>query len=147
MTMKRSISLGNLVGRGVTAAAALAFVLGLGGVASARTDDSANESARNVEAGKAYEPVDSFILLTQPHSWTALDDDTVIVWTTPFRPYLVELAYPSRDLRFAHVIGVTSAGSRVYAKFDAVKVRGFRYPIDGIYKLTRDEAKALISES
>lgn len=144
--MKRSIFFGNWVGRGVTAVAALAFALGLGGIAQARSGD-ANEAVRSVEPGTAYEPVDSFVLLSQPHSWTALDDDTVIVWATAFRPYLVELAYPSRDLRFAHVIGVTSAGSRVYAKFDAVKVRGFRYPIDGIYKLTREEAKALVKES
>ena len=53
----------------------------------------------------------------------------------------MELAFPSHDLRWAHAIGVTSVGSRVYAKFDAVKIGGFRYPIDSIYKLTREEAR------
>jgi hypothetical protein len=67
----------------------------------------------------------------------------VILWATPFKPYLVELAFPSHDLRFSEVIGVTSVGSRVYAKFDAVKVGGFRYPIDSIYKMTREEARNL----
>jgi hypothetical protein len=28
-----------------------------------------------------------------------------------------------------------------------VKIRGFRYPIDSIYKLTRDEAKNLVRAS
>ena len=58
--------------------------------------------------------------------------------------YLVELAFKSPELRFAHVIGITQFGSRVYAKFDAVKVGGFRYPIDSIYKMTRGEARDLV---
>jgi hypothetical protein len=41
------------------------------------------------------------------------------------------------------VIGITQFGSRVYAKFDAVKVGGFRYPIENIYKMTREEARNL----
>ena len=76
------------------------------------------------------EQVDSFTMLTRPHSWNALDDDTVIVWASPFKPYLVELAFPSHDLRWDHVIGLTSVGSRVYAKFDSVRFGGFRYPIE-----------------
>jgi hypothetical protein len=92
----------------------------------------------------AYEPVDSIPMLNVPHSWQVIDDDTVIVWATPFSPYLVELAFKSHDLRFAQVIGVTQFGSRVYAKFDAVKVAGFRYPIDSIYKMTREEARNLV---
>ena len=143
--MTRS-TFGKLVGRGVTAIAALAFAFGLGS-ASATGANAANGSPRNVEPGNAYEPVDSFVLLSRPYSWSALDNDTVILWATPFRPYLVELSFPSHDSRFAHAIAVTSFGSRVYAKFDAVNVRGFRYPISRIYKLTRDEAKSLIRES
>ena len=82
-------------------------------------------------------------MLSGPHSWRAIDDDTVIVWATPFDPYLVELAFTSHDLKCAHAIGITQFGSRVYAKFDAVKVGGFRYPIDSIYKMTREEARNL----
>lgn len=92
------------------------------------------------------ERIDSFTMLGGLHSWTAVDDDTVIVWVTPFKPYLIELAFPSHDLRFAHVIGVTSFGSRVYAKFDAVNVAGFRYPIESIYELTREEARSWLRD-
>jgi hypothetical protein len=145
MTMTRS-TFDKLVGRGVTAVAALAFGLALGS-ASASGSVSANNAVRDVEPGNAYESVDSFVLMTRAYSWTALDNRTMILWATPFRPYLVELSFPSHDLRFAHAIAVTSFGSRVYAKFDAVNVRGFRYPISRIYKLTRDEAKSLIRES
>jgi hypothetical protein len=92
----------------------------------------------------AFEQVDSIPMLTGPHSWHVIDDDTVVVWATAFDPYLVELAFKSHDLKFAHVIGITQFGSRVYAKFDAVKVGGFRYPIDSIYKMTRGEARELV---
>ena len=92
----------------------------------------------------AFEQVDSIPMLTRPHSWSAIDDDTVVVWATPFDPYLVELAFKSHDLKFAQAIGITQFGSRVYAKFDAVKVGGFRYPIASIYKVTREEARNLV---
>src|SRR5690606_815667 len=85
--------------------------------------------------------VDSITMMTRPHSWRAVDDSTLIVWATPFHPYLVELAYPSHDLRFSEAIGLSQTGSRVYAKFDRVWVRGFSYPISGIYKMTREERK------
>ena len=48
-------------------------------------------------------------------------------------------------MRYVQGIGVTSSTSRVYAKFDALQIRGFRYPIDSIYKLTREEARNLTS--
>ena len=95
-------------------------------------------------AAPAFEEVESIPMLTRPHSWQVVDDDTVVVWATPFDPYLVELAFKSHDLKFAHVIGITQVGSRIYAKFDAVKVDGFRYPIHSIYKMTREEARNLV---
>ena len=117
--------------------AAAALTLGLGAGAAA-----------NAEAtGAIYEQVDSIPMLTRPHSWQVIDSDTVVVWATPFDPYLVELAFESHDLKFAQVIGITQFGSRIYAKFDAVKVGGFRYPIDSIYKMTREEARNLVRGS
>ncbi len=95
----------------------------------------------------AFEQVDSIPMLTRPHSWQVIDEDTVVVWATAFDPYLVELAFKSHELKFVHVIGITQFGSRVYAKFDAVKVGGFRYPIDSIYKMTREEARELVRGS
>jgi hypothetical protein len=130
--------------RSITAKLAL-----LGAVAGltvgASASFAASDKARTVDAAAApaFEQVDSIPMLRRPHSWQVIDDDTVIVWATPWDPYLVELAFRSFDLRFAHVIGLTQVGSRVYAKFDAVKVGGFRYPIDSIYKMTREEARSL----
>ena len=121
-----------------TLGAALGLSFGVGSAVMAR---AANEAPAEVQIVPELEQIESFSMLGRPHSWTAVDEDTVIVWATAFKPYLVELAFPSHDLKFVETIGLTSLGSRVYAKFDSVKVRGFRYPIDSIYKLTREEAK------
>lgn len=128
---------------GAVAALTCGLGLGFGSGASARTaDDKAAD-----EQAPSYQEVDSFSVLSRLHSWHAIDDDTIIVWATPFQPYLVELAFPSHDLKFAQVVGVTSLGSRVYARFDSLRVGGIRYPIDSIYKMTREEAKSLARQS
>jgi hypothetical protein len=129
---------------GLAAAAGLAAgAFASSPIASARPTGESNDSVGEVQPGPAYEEVDSFWMHSRPYSWSAIDDDTVIVWATAFDPYLVELAYPSYDLKWVETIGVTSFGNRVYAKFDALQVRGFRYPIDSIYKITREEARNL----
>jgi hypothetical protein len=142
--------------RAAKRAAALGLALGLGiGAASPSLARAVNAGAAQAEPGVAqaepgtgYQAVDSFLMMhAHLRSWTPVADDKVIVWPTPFDPYLIELAYPSHDLRFANAIGVTSMGHRVYAKFDAVKIAGFRYPIDNIYKLTREEAASLTAKS
>ncbi len=139
--MKR-MNLNKLTSFAAAAGLTLALSLGAASITHARPVNGAAESpAGSAEPSAALEAVKSIPMLTRPWSWQPIDDRTVILWATPFRPYLVELAFPSHDLKFAQVIGVTSFGDRIYAKFDSVKVRGFRYPIAGIYKLTRAQAK------
>ena len=89
-----------------------------------------------------YEPVDSFYLQHRLDGWRAVDEDTLLVWATPFRPYLIELTRRSPDLRFSETIGVTSTVGTV-TRFDSVLVRGFDYPIKAIYKLSREQAREL----
>ena len=123
----------------------LALGLGFGAVGvSAAAKNAAPRAAVQVPVG---EPVDSFPILTRLHDWQVIDDKTVIVWATPWQPYLVQLKYPSHDLPFVQAIGITSFGDRVYARFDSLKVAGFRYPIDNIYKMTKEEAKELARQS
>jgi len=124
----------------------LGAVASLTAVSAASFARSASATAADT-AVPAFEQVESIPMLTRPHSWQVVDDDTVVVWATAFDPYLIELAFKSYDLKFAEVIGITQVGSRVYAKFDAVKVRGFRYPIDSIYKISREEARNLVRGS
>jgi len=111
----------------------------------AATEPAANAGSAAAEAPPAYDRVDSFVIFGRPYAWRPINDSTVIVWATAFDPYLVELAYPSHDMRFVQAIGVSSSGSRVYARFDAVTIRGFRYPIASIFKLSREEARNLTS--
>jgi hypothetical protein len=94
-----------------------------------------------------YEPVRSIWAPTGIHSFSVIDRDTLILWRTPFEPYLVELKMQSHDLPFAEAIAVESATSSIDARFDSVRVAGLRYPIDAIYKLSRDEARQLIRET
>ncbi len=127
---------------GVAAAALVA--LGAAGASSAASARAAANDSASVDT-PAYEQVDSFVMWNHPYSWSPIDDRTVVLWPTPFEAYLVRIAYPSHDMRYVQGIGVTSSTSRVYAKFDALQIRGFRYPIDSIYKLTREEARNLTS--
>ena len=128
---------------------AAAALLGLGAaimsgtaVASSAANETNNAAS---DQTPAYEQVDSFVMFGHPYSWSPIDDRTVVLWPTAFEAYLVRISYPSHDMRFVQHIGVTSSTSRVYAKFDALQIRGFRYPIESIYKLTREEARNLTS--
>ena len=128
---------------------AAAALLGLGAaimsgtaVASSAANETNNAAS---DQTPAYEQVDSFVMFGHPYSWSPIDDRTVVLWPTAFEAYLVRIAYPSHDMRYVQHIGVTSSTSRVYAKFDALQIRGFRYPIESIYKLTREEARNLTS--
>jgi hypothetical protein len=134
--MNRSI-VSKLAAVGLAASLTAGSVAGVAATTTTEIDPNAH----------VFEQVDSIPMMTRPHSWEVIDEDTVVLWATPFDPYLVELAFKSQDLKFAHVIGVTQFGSRVYAKFDAVKVGGFRYPIDSIYKMTRGEARDLVRDA
>lgn len=103
----------------------------------------ATANTQAADETSAYEQVSDFHYFGRLDGWRPVDGDTLILWATPFRPYLVELSRKSPDLRFAEVIGVTSTVNRVYAKLDSVLVGGLDYPIAAIYKLTRDEARNL----
>jgi hypothetical protein len=113
------------------------LALGIGSNAHSATD--------TIDAGDIanYESVPSIWAYGRFHDFDVIDRDTLILWPTPFQPYLVKLMMPSHDLPFEQVIAIKSTSSRIYAKFDSIYIAGFRYPIDGIYKLSRDEARQL----
>lgn len=90
----------------------------------------------------ALEQVDRIHHFGRIDGWRVIDRDTLIVWTTPSRPYLIELKRRSPDIRYSEAIGVTSTAGTTYAKFDSIRVRGLDYPIEAIYKLSRDEARS-----
>ena len=105
------------------------------GVSQART------AAPEAEAVPPPEAVEKFHFFGRLDGWRAVDRNTLIVWTTPFKPYLIELKRPAMGLRFAEVIGLTSTAGTVYAGLDNVRVDGFRYSIRSIYRLTKEQAR------
>ena len=118
--------------------AAVAVLLAtIAGAASAAKSEARDELTRDLDE------VNSFSLYGGSRGFRVLDRDLLIVWASRSRPYLIELAAPSFDLRFVHAIGIRSRTNRVYAGFDSVIVDGLRYPIRRIYRLDRDEAKSL----
>ncbi len=93
-----------------------------------------------------FTQVDSFRVVGNAHNWYALDRNSLIVWATPSKAYLLELRHPSPDLRYAFEIGLTSSLGRVSKGFDDVIVDGWRYPIRKIYQLDKAEARAMASK-
>lgn len=109
--------------------------------AFAATESAVTETAPIPQG--VYQQVKSFSALGGLYSFEPIDNETLIVWRTPFDPYLVKLEYPSIDLKFAHGIAIQSFSNRVTSRFDGVWIRGIKYPIGSIYKLTREQARAL----
>ena len=112
----------------------------LGGTTPASAE-AVNTEIPNTELLEALEPIDSFNFFGRFDSWSAVDRDTLIAWTTAFKPYLIELRRPSPELRFAHVIAITSSVGMVHSRFDDVYIDGWPYRIKAIYRLTREQAR------
>lgn len=103
------------------------------------TSQAANET--DLAAPADMHAVNHFWTFGGMDSWRPIGRDSLIIWATPFRPYLIKLARPSFDMPFEQAIGVTSMGGSVYAKFDSVIVDGVRYPIRAIYEIDPKTAR------
>jgi len=77
-------------------------------------------------------PVNQFTWLGRFDSWTPIDTNELVVWTTPFQAYLIKVAPPCNDLQFVNHIGLTTTASTVSARLDFVKVGRWRCPIQEI---------------
>ena len=124
--------------------------LGLGRLAcaadaSAPWQDSAQDQVETVTPGDLGSPGLDHITVFHVDGWRPVGRDAIILWATPFEPYLLKLDRPAIDLPFAEHVGVTSTGSQVYARFDSVIVRGLRYRIESIHAISREAARTLRS--
>lgn len=99
----------------------------------------------------AGQPVDHFTWFGHYDGWDPIGPHELVVWTDINRAYLVKVASPCEDLRFANRMGLTSTASTVYAKFDYVTVRGWRCPIQEIrpidYKRLREDLRKETKEA
>jgi hypothetical protein len=71
-------------------------------------------------------PVDRVTYLGHYDSWQAVAKYQLVLWTTINDAYLITVASPCENLQFAQRIAVTTTSSTLYARFDAVVVKGWR---------------------
>ncbi|MET1256128.1 DUF6491 family protein [Aliikangiella maris] len=91
----------------------------------------------------------SRITLFRLHGWRALNENYLILDTSPHRPYLIELKFPCVELKFSHAIAVhhSSPGS-LESKFDAIYIPEYPHQkcyIESIYRLSKEQAQALFA--
>ena len=123
---------------GWTIGTAALLLTGLGLASASSPDDRTPVTELSV----VPEPVDSFKFFGRLDSWRAVDRDTLIVWTTAFRPYLIELGRPNPGLRFAHIIGISSTVGTVRSRLDEIYVDGLPYRIKSIHRLSPAQARS-----
>ncbi|MEM7707341.1 MAG: DUF6491 family protein [Pseudomonadota bacterium] len=76
-------------------------------------------------------------------SWSVVDNQRLILYVSPFRPYLLTLARKAPGLGNNDRIVFRYDNNHIYARFDRIEVDGFPYVIDRIEKLDRETARAL----
>jgi len=89
----------------------------------------------------AGEPVRK-VNLIHLHSWTNIDRDQVVLWTSARKAYLVDLFSPCHNLDRARGIGISNFGNTIYAGSDAIVVGGERCMIDQIRPIDTKALKA-----
>ncbi|MEM9533054.1 MAG: DUF6491 family protein [Pseudomonadota bacterium] len=89
------------------------------------------------------EPVDK-VWAPGISNWNALDNQRIVLYVSPFRPYLLTLDRPAAGLRFNDRVAIRYDNNHIYARFDRVFVDGFPYTIKRIEKLDKQVAKMLI---
>ena len=71
--------------------------------------------------------------------WEKIDNQSLVVQTSPSRFYLIVLSYPAYNLPFTETIGISGLNLAIRPGFDSVIVHGpaytDRYIINRIYKL------------
>ena len=74
-------------------------------------------------------PVDHFTYLGHYDSWQPIGTNELVVWPSINQAYLIKVAPPCDNLQFANRVGLTSTAGTVSARFDFVKIGGWRCPI------------------
>jgi hypothetical protein len=114
----------------------IALLLGIVALLAACSSISLKEREQAERARiEAYagQPVDHFTWLGRYDGWKPIGKEEALVWTSPDKAYLINVAPPCEDLRFATRIGLTSSLHTVYSRgLDYVRVRGWRCPIKQI---------------
>ena len=119
-------------------------------ITTACTNRLSNEDWQTQVESKVAEwhlqPIPSITTFTLD-SWTSLGERFLIIRTSPFKPYLIELNARCPGLSFANSILTKQAmSSSLSARFDSitpVENPGIPCQIDKIYPLTQEQDRAL----
>lgn len=138
---------------------ALLLALAMPGLAMDQHDDMAEKSAHdkateaNVDAvigggdderpDVLYGETVKDIYAPRISSFRAIDNQRVLIYTTPFKPYLLTLNRRASGLLFEDRLALQYKNNRIYTRFDAVVVDGIPYHIKRIEKLDRETARSL----
>ena len=90
----------------------------------------------------AGDPIEEFTWLGRFDSWQPLGRYELAVFTGPSDAYLIKVSPPCDDLQFVNRIGLTSTGSTVHTRFDAVRTGNWRCPIEEIRRVDYRRLKA-----
>ena len=88
-------------------------------------------------------PVKRIVFANQIDGWHAIDQQRLILSTSPSRHYLVTLDRRAAALPFAFNVGVSTSNNAIYSGFDYIYVDGIRFGIDSIMQIDRDQMRAL----
>ncbi|MDJ0653274.1 MAG: DUF6491 family protein [Xanthomonadales bacterium] len=125
-------------------------MLALPALASADKDKDAGLDAvigggEELTADVMYGEVVDKIYAPRISSFRVLDNQRIILYATPFKPYLITLRRKANALRFDDAIAIKRSGSTIHARFDSIIVDGFPYSIKRIEKLDKETAKSLLA--
>ncbi|MCF1429357.1 MAG: DUF6491 family protein [Shewanella sp.] len=121
-------------------------------VTTACANRLSNDAWQNQVAAKVQEwhlqPINSITTFALD-SWTSLGEHYLIIRTSPFKPYLLELKARCPSLNFANNLLTKQAmSSSLSARFDSVipgNSPDIPCQINKIYPLTKEQEKALTS--
>lgn len=89
---------------------------------------------RDAEALEQYlqyagPPVDHLTYFGHYDNWQSVGQYQLVLWTGINEAYLITVASPCENLRFANRIGLTHTTNTIYSKLDAVLVKHWRCQI------------------
>ncbi len=78
-------------------------------------------------------------------NWRSLDRDHLVIWRSVNDAYLIKVSGPCTNLEFAQTISVDYRAPVLRSRFDAIRVEGYRCPIETIrpvnYRQVREEMR------
>lgn len=126
--------------KGIAMAVAAALLVGMAGVATARSIEGArdiNAYQMSAESKVSNMPAGPLV------DWQALDGQTLAIWTASDKPWLVHVDQSCAGLMQAKSIALTSENSEITAGTDSVKVGDANCKIDSIQPVNYQQVASM----